>query len=189
MKFNNKMRYAIVMIACVLLNDIGYAIAVWLDAPVWLDVTGTALAALMLEPTAGLLVGLANNFYLALFAYTPSSLFYYSISAAVALIVGIYLRKNGKICKKRIFPAILLVIVASALLSSLLSLWRSGCVPDGAWETRFYTMFLSAGLPQYLACLLGIGVVKTCDTFVTAALVAVLYAATPKKLKFPVAES
>ena len=86
---NNKTRYLTVMAIGVALNIILHQTAAHLQLPMWLDMTGTALAALMLEPAAGLLVGLANNFRIAVFDYTASSLFYYAVSAAVALIVGL----------------------------------------------------------------------------------------------------
>lgn len=68
---NNKKRYLVVMVICVVLNQGCYLLASHFGWPVWLDMTGTALAAVMLEPAAGLLVGLANNFFESVFFLMP----------------------------------------------------------------------------------------------------------------------
>ena len=186
MKWNNKTRYAAVMALCVVLNIVLSEVSGNLHLPVWLDVTGTALAALLLEPTAGLMVGLANNFFLAIFLTGTSSLFYYCISAAVALIVGLLVREpNGAIRKKRILPAMALVLAVSTLLSTLLTLLLSGGVSTSTWEVFYMGFAHSWGSPQPLACLFGVFVIKLYDTLATAALVALLYRLTPRSLKYP----
>lgn len=186
MKWNNKTRYAVVMAACVLLNIVLSELSGALHLPLWLDVTGTALAALLLEPTAGLLVGLANNFFLALFLLGNSSLFYYCVSAAVALIVGLMVReRNGRIRKNRILPAMLLVLVVSTLLSTVLTLLLSGGVSSSGWETHYMELARGWGWPQAAATAWGVFVIKVYDTAVTALLVAALYRLAPQKLKYP----
>jgi energy-coupling factor transport system substrate-specific component len=107
------------MAICVAMNFIFNFLAVTFNWPLWLDVTGTAAAALILEPSAGLIVGLINNFYLAIFEFNASSLIYYAVSAAVALIVGINIRQKNKTVLHRIITTILLVITVSAVLSTL----------------------------------------------------------------------
>lgn len=187
---NNKKRYAIVMACCILLNIVLSEISGNLHLPVWLDVTGTALAALLLEPTAGLLVGLANNFFLAIFLTGTSSLFYYCISAAVALIVGLLVRTpNGPIRKKNILPAAALVLVVSTLLSTLLTLLLSGGVSTSTWEVFYMNFALGWGWPQALATLWGVFVIKLYDTVATGLLVALLYVLTPRKFKYPPANA
>lgn len=190
MKWSNKTRYGVVMAACVLLNVVLSEISGALHLPMWLDVTGTALAALLLEPAAGLLVGLANNFFLAIFLLGNSSLFYYCVSAAVALIVGLMIREpNGPIRKKRILPAALLVLVVSTLLSSGLTLLLSDGVSSSGWETRYMLLALDWGWPQALATTWGVFVIKLFDTIATGLLVAALYTLAPRKLKYPPAQS
>ncbi|MEG0910776.1 MAG: hypothetical protein RSC58_05560 [Ruthenibacterium sp.] len=179
----NKTRYAVVMLLCVVCNTAFYELALAMHWPVWLDVTGTALAALTLEPTAGLLVGLANNFLLAILQGDASSLFYYAVSADVALIVGIYMRKDGKILLKRIVPTLLLVIVSTSILSTALTLWRSGGTLDTWSELAAYEWLTSLGMPHLLALFGGTGIIKALDTVATGGLVALLYLLLPKSLK------
>ena len=179
----NKRRYAIVMILCVFCNTAFYELAEAMHWPVWLDSTGTALAALASEPTARLLVCLTNNFLLAILQGDASSLFYYAVSADVALIVGIYMRKDGKIKIARILPTLLLLIVTTTILSAGLTLWRSGGTLDAWSEIAAYDWISTFGVPHLLALFGGTGIIKLFDTVATGVLVAVLYLMMPKCLK------
>ncbi|CAK7019083.1 MAG: hypothetical protein DELT_03285 [Desulfovibrio sp.] len=182
---NNKMRYLIVMATGVAMNLILHGIASHFHLPVWLDMTGTALAALMLEPAAGLLVGLVNNFCIAVFDYTASSLFYYAVSAAVALIVGLNMRRKDKSLRQRIVSTIVLVIVVSAAISTLLTLWRTGGISESGWEAYYYGIASAWGWPNALACFFGTFVIKIYDVLASAAIVACAYGVLPKVLRAP----
>ncbi len=180
----NAVRYLVVMITGVAMNLLLNQLAQYCNWPVWLDTTGTAYAAIILEPAAGLIVGLVNNTILAAGEFGPATLVYYAVSAAVALIAGVYLKRGGRIEKKRIAPAILLAIAITAALSTLISFWvNNGGPPTGHWENFFYSQAAAAGAPYALACFLGELVVKTFDTLATAALLVAFYFATPKKAR------
>lgn len=180
---NNKTRYLTVMAIGVALNIILHQTAAHLQLPMWLDMTGTALAALMLEPAAGLLVGLANNFRIAVFDYTASSLFYYAVSAAVALIVGLNMRRKGKSLAKRIISTIVLATVVSAVISTLLTLWRTGGTSESTWEMFYSGIASSWGWPQALSYFFGTFVIKIYDVLASAAIVTGMYALLPKSLR------
>lgn len=182
---NTKWRYIIVIAICIVLNELLGSLATAFGWPVWLDVSGTATAALVLEPAAGLLVGLVNNFYIAIGKGDASTLIYYSVSAAVAVIVGVNMRRKGKSMAYRIGTTIVLVIVVSTVLSALTTIWRTGGVPDSVWEINYYNMALGLNIPSALACFFGVLVVKVYDTLVTALLVAIVYFALPRALKRP----
>jgi len=181
----NKVRYFIVMAICVAMNFGFNFLAVTFNLPLWLDVTGTATAAFILEPAAGLIVGLINNFYLAIFEFNASSLIYYAVSAAVALIVGINMRRQNKTILHRVLTTIILVIVVSALLSTLLTMWRAGGLPTAEWEIYYYNMALAWGLPNIVSCFFGTFVIKVYDTLAVALIVAIVYGIMPRALKFP----
>lgn len=181
----NRTRYLIVMALGVVLNIALYNLASYFSLLVWMDITGTVLAALVLEPAAGLLVGLANNFYLALFVFDRTTLIYYVVSAAAALIAGLLLKKEGKIRWRRILPTVVLVIAVSAVLSTAVTVWRDGGIPTAEWEIHFYNwaiQYLHA--PRIPACFFGIFVMKIFDTLAVAVIVAFLYGVLPKKLKY-----
>lgn len=174
-------RYGLILLLCVALNWGLNRIAGYFNWPVWLDTTGTALAALLLEPTAGLMVGLISNMIEAIATYGTSSLFYYSISAAVALIAGVYIGKDGLRSPKRVVSGIAFAIIVSAGLSTLIDFWISGGAPPQTyWEHFFYNKAASASWPPLLANLAGELVVKTFDTLAVTGIVALLYRLLPK---------
>lgn len=186
MKMTNKLRYALVMVLSVAINWGFYELASdgMLNLPVWLDIGGTALAAIALEPAAGLLVGFVNNFLLALEMGDASNIIYFGVSAAVAVVCGLCMRKEGKISLKRLLPTMGLLIVITSLLSTVLTIWRNGGTPDATWELFYYDFALSWGWPQGLACLFGTAVIKVYDTVATALLVAFFWLILPKSLKY-----
>lgn len=177
-------RYAIVMVISVIFNFTFYLIAHFNHLPLWMDLQGTALAALVLEPAAGLIVGLINNFIEAIFFYDASSLIFYGTSALVALIVGIYIRKNGKISAKRIIPTMIYVLLATTTLTTILTIWRTGGVSDSGWERYFYDIAMQFGVHPYIANFFGIFVLKLNDLIAGTILITILYNVLPKKLRY-----
>lgn len=183
MRTFNLKRYTIVMIICVILNLVFYLAAHFCHLPVWLDMQGTVLAAIVLEPAAGLLVGLFHNFVEAIFFYDVSSIIYFGVSASAALIAGLFLVKEGKIQKRRIPAAILLIAASTTFISTLLTYWTSAGVPDSMWERHFYQLALNAGVPKILSTVFGIFVLKAGDLLISSVLVAIAYLFLPKALK------
>lgn len=180
---NNKKRYAIVITISIVFNLVFYLCAHYGHLPVWLDMQGTAFAAMVLEPTAGLLVGLANNFIEAIFFYDVSSIVYFAVSASVALIVGLYLSNHGKIKYKRIIPTMILVLLVTTLINTILTFWVSGGIPDSSWELKFYHLAKDCGMPQIVSTFFGIFVLKASDIIVSSGLITILYILLPKSLK------
>lgn len=184
---SKRKRYLIVMALSVLMNQGFYILAsddVW-NLPFWLDFSGTAFAAIVLEPAAGLLVGFVNNFYLAVAAGSPGNIIYFAVSAAVAVICGVCMRKGGKLSLKRILPTMGLLVLVTACLSTLLTIWRTGGVCDSRWELFYYNIAVGWGWSKYAACFFGTLVIKGFDTLATAAIVAVFWLLLPKGLKAP----
>lgn len=181
---SNKTRYGIIMLLGVLLNQIFFTLSALLNLPFWLDLPGTALAAIVLEPTAGLLVGFVNNFYEAIFYKDANGIIYYAVSASVALIVGINMRKEGRIVWKRALMTIPLVIIVTSVLSTVLLYWDSGGVLISHWEIVYHDFFLGIGLPNYISTFLGIFVIKVYDTLASGVIIAVTYFILPAKLKY-----
>lgn len=180
----NKIKnYIIIMIISVFLNLGIYYIAHVFHLPMWIDNVGTAYAAVALEPTAGLIVAFATNFYQAAFVYDSSSLVYYAVSATAALTFGIILRKNKAVTFKKLPQTMIYYFIIATLLSTLLTLWRTAGVPDSGWELHFYTMALDNGVPNVIACLFGTAVLKVADTIVMAILIPLFVSLTPKRIK------
>ncbi len=176
--------YALVMGLGLLLNIVLGQLIKVLNLPLWLDVTGTALTALLLDPAAALLVGLATNLFTAVITFTPGALIYFTTSAMVAILVSAYLKKGGVLQKRRIVPCVLLVALFSTLLTAGTDLWITmGGAPLNYWEHFFYEAATSMGLP-YLAAFFGAHlIVQSIDAVCVAALVALLYTLWPKTQK------
>ena len=176
----NVKRYTIIMLLSIALNMVFYNIAHFYHLPAWLDSWGTAYAAFLLEPTAGLLVAFATNFYEAAFIYDSSSLIYYATSATVALGVGICMRKAGDISWKRIGLMFIVVFISGTLISSSITLWRTGGIPDSGWERHFYELAMIKTQSPFLSCIFGTGVIKFIDVSIITLLLPVFYFLTPK---------
>ena len=168
-------RYALIMLVGVALNQLLSFITNTFRLPLWLDTVGTVLTALILQPAAALLVGLVDNFILAIISNDTSKIFYYAISAATALIVGFFLKKKGRLRIDNIAPAMLLTVIVSTVLSILISLMRTGTVTAAPAEITYATFGAAIGLPSYLAASLGILIVKTYDVVVTAIIAGAIY--------------
>lgn len=179
----NTWRYVIMMTLGVVMNIVFHEIASALNLPMWLDYTGTALCAIVLEPTAGLLVGLTNNFFLAIESHSPDLIIYYAVSAAIALIVGLGMRKNQRLCLKRIPLVMVLLVLVCATLSTALTFWRANGISNHFWENYYCSGLAQMGLPYWLSLFGGIALVKVFDATVTVMIDLLIYFALPKWLK------
>ncbi len=182
---NTAVKYIVILLAGILMNQIFYTVASSFNLPVWLDTCGTAFAAIALEPVAGIIVGFINNFYLSILHNDMSTIIYFASSAAVAVICGICMRdKEGKVKFKKIGISLLLVFVVTTILSAGLTIIRNGGIPlNNYWENYFYTIAADAGIPGPVSCFFATGVVKVFDVLANAAVVILFYIITPKALK------
>ena len=182
MTFKQK-RYAVIMMICVAVNMIPEEIMTRVSAPLWMDVTGTIAATIILEPAAGLIVGLINNFFRAIFINGPTTLVYYSVSAAAALLAAIMLDRENRLRFGRVVISTVLIIVASTLLSGLLKYWRIGGVSNLYWENYFSEIAASRGFGTFLSGMFGTFVIKVPDTIASVILAVIMYKLTPEKYR------
>lgn len=181
MIMSERKRYWIVMIISLALNMGLKQVTYYCDMPFFLECTGTVLAAVILEPAAGLLAGLAENFMLAVIWNGPTSILYFTISASYALLFGNLLVRQHKILWKRMPLTMLLtfagVVVSDAVISFLM---------DGSqlarWEGAYQAIGLKAGMPEAAAYLFGIGAIQGFDVLATAAVFILLYYLLPRSL-------
>lgn len=179
----NTKKYAVIMLLGVVFNLGFYYIAHVFHLPAWMDCIGTSYVAVVLEPTAGLLVAFTTNFFQATFIYDISSIIYYFVSAVAALTFGILLRKGGKIIWKRL-PLVLAAYVSlSTILSSLITIWRTAGIPDSGWERHLYQIALDNGIPVIFACMFGVLILKLVDACIMAVIIPMFYLITPKSMK------
>ncbi len=156
--------YAVVMAACILLNEGLYALSGALGLPLWLDTTGTALAAVLLEPAAGLIVGFVNNLVLAVQFGNAGNLLYYCLSAISALVFGILFGRGRKISPRSFAWAALFLVAAESAISTLLAFSLAGGALTTAAEQQYGAWLATAGLPGPAAVFGALLVDKLIDT-------------------------
>ena len=85
-----KLRYGIcILLFCIALNFVGKYIAGCYQLPVWLDMIGTCIASYYGGLWIGILVGLSNNLFLAI--YDSMALVYAVTSVMAAVLIHIFI--------------------------------------------------------------------------------------------------
>lgn len=163
--------YALTMLACVVLNEVLYAVATTLGLPVWLDTVGTALAAVLLEPAAGLLVGFANNLILAVQMGNAGNLLYYCLSAITALVFGTLFAREKKITLRSVGWAALFLVVLESALSCLLAFSLASGHLTTATEQFYGSLLSGVNLPEVVVVYGALFVDKLFDTIAVFVLV------------------
>ena len=145
-------------------NEALYFAAQALGTPVWLDTTGTALAAILLEPAAALIVGFANNLILAVQFGNAGNLLYYGLSAITALVYGIVFARGTRITLRSLGWAALFLVVGESLISTALSFSLAGGQLTTATEQLYGDVLAGWGVPGVLAVFGALLVDKLIDT-------------------------
>lgn len=175
-------RYMIVMAIGIVINFVCYLAAHYGHLPMWIDVVGTAYVAMALEPAAGLIVGFVINLVQASLFYDSANVIFYMTVASTSLIVGILMRKQGRICLGRIIPVMLLLLAVNTVLAGSISIWK-GSMSSG-WENYFSQWLLSrVSAPAFAGVYFGTFVLKVADVLVMGVLLPVLWKLTPAGLK------
>lgn len=156
-------RYIIAILSCSALNGLLYSLASFMNLPMWLDTTGTILAAVILEPAAGVIVGLINNFSLSVISYGSSALIYFLTSATIAVLAGFLCRKNGKLKLYLLPKAAAFAWFCGSLVNTVILFFRSNGVPANYWEFSMYNNLLNLNLPNFLATFISIAIIKLFD--------------------------
>lgn len=174
-------RYFLFFLLGIALNLGLYNVAHFFHLPAWIDNVGSALIAFLIEPSLGLLVAFATNFYQAAFIYDSSTLIYYAASAATALIFGIGMRKEGRIHWKRLPLCVLVFVGINTFLEGSITMWRTGGISDSGWEQQFYYAALDAGIANWIACYGSALLLKIVDGLILGVSMGVGYLLIPKK--------
>ena len=183
-----KKRYIAVMLLGLALNIGLYWISHIFKLPMWLDTVGTAVTAVALEPAAGLVIGYATNLFESSAIYMSGTIVFYAITAACALIFGVMLRKNGRVSWRRLPLAAVSYVLASSVLSALITLWSTGA-PDSGWELALYLAAKARGVAPFLANVIAAGALKVADTAVMCAALPLVWRLLPCSLKNETLES
>ncbi|GAA1499007.1 ECF transporter S component [Paeniglutamicibacter kerguelensis] len=123
----------ILMVACVGINVAGFSIVPWLSLPLYLDMVGTAIAALVLGPWYGVAVGLMTN-AIGLSITDSSSIWFGLVNIVGALIWG-YGARRFRLCQSFSRYVLLNAVVAVActlVATTLLVLLFNGATGHAA---------------------------------------------------------
>ena len=174
MKTHPKVRlYSAIMFLGIALNLVLYVFTSLIGQPFWLDTTGTALVACILEPTAGIIVAYVNNLVLALISGNAANLLFFAESAVVALAYGLLLphlheEENPQI---NTLKTVCIVIAARVAISFGLTLLLANDTLVSQYQVFYQNALLDAGLPWVAATLLTIVIDRSLDTIVVFFLV------------------
>ncbi|MEG2024019.1 MAG: ROK family protein [Gordonibacter sp.] len=138
--------YAATMAACLLTNEVLYAVSVAFGTPLWLDTVGTALAAILLEPTAGLIIAFVNNLVQAIQFGNAGNLLYSGMGAIAALVFGVLFARGKKITSKSLGWAALFLVGAGGLISCILTFSLYGGALSTPTQQLYYDALGTLGL-------------------------------------------
>lgn len=178
----NFKRYLAVMVIGALMNLLLPMAVRPLNLPLGLDMSGTALAAVVLEPAAGIILGFLNNFISSIQQGDPSTVIYFALSAATAVISGVLLHGKRK-SLPRVLAVMGLSLVVLSVLSATFTMWRTGGRSDLYWQRYFFDMLRAKGLPVVVSCFVGAFIQLAGTVTASTAVTTLVYLVLPKSLK------
>ncbi len=133
--------------------------------PLWLDTTGTAIVACMLDPAAAIIVSFVDNLIIAIYQNNPQSLLYFSESALVALVYAFMYRRadDGKVPLRNALKVLFVIILSESAISFVLTLWLSKGVFMTPYQEGYRVFFTEQGVNYYLATFLALVVDRSFD--------------------------
>lgn len=148
--------YTIALFAagCIAVNCGGRFLALWLQLPLWLDSFGTVLAAYVLGPVCGTMVGMTGNIIYSM-VNSWDSMIYALVSAMVGISVGLCAKKGYL---KSLFGALsvsFLVTVISVLISVPINFRFSGGYTQNIWGDGIIEAMRKIGFNNFFSCCIG----------------------------------
>ena len=172
-------KYLAYMTVFALLDCALYGAMSLLGFPVWLDTTGTALAAFALEPAAGFIVGFVDSLILAFINGNAGNLLFYGECAVVVLTYGVFLRAWR--AKLGAFRAAVCAVLTIAVLQSAISLILTNILAYGvittSFEIAYENYFMGIGMPQAGAHIIATFIDRVLDATAVLALVTAMHSA------------
>ncbi len=139
--------------AGIALNYVLCASFSYLEQPLWLDTTGTALVACALDPAAGIILSFINNLIIAVYQDSPQNILYFSESAVVALLYGYLFKqgKDGKLPYQNTGKVLLSIILIQTAITLFLSFSLHGGTFTTLFETGYRDFLCAQGVDYYAA--------------------------------------
>lgn len=158
----------IIIIFGILLNIAGRFIAQKLNLPIWLDVTGTCVAAYFAGIFGGVIAGAANNLFFGMF--TPSALCYMLVSITVGVLFAYCARKGYLEDFATVMLASFVVGCFSIAVSTPLNLVFNNGKTDNMWGDALFDMMEWNGMPKVLSALADEFIIEIIDKQVSVIL-------------------
>ena len=114
----------LITLGSIAINLIGKALASAVSIPLWLDTFGTVLAAYVLGPFAGAVVGAATN---VIYGFTvTSSMVYAVVSIAIGVLSGIMARKDAFKTLQGTMGVCAVVTLTATAVSTVINAYTQG---------------------------------------------------------------
>ena len=145
--------FSLQVLVCLFLNWAGDRIVSALNWPVWIDSVGTVLAAWIMGPWCGAVVGATSNLMLYMLYRAP---WYYAlISIMVAIFVGIAARRKHLDTLLGSMTTGALLAVATAIASYPINLALNDGDMGNAWGNAVIGFLREAGIPVWIGLFAG----------------------------------
>jgi energy-coupling factor transport system substrate-specific component len=160
-----KYQLVIFLVGCVLINYVGKELAVRCSLPLWFDAVGTVLAAYMMGPVWGALVGAAGNVIHGFF--NPISFIYALTSMSIGICVGCFAKR--RFLKSFFWTLSISVLVAgiSTLISVILNVLFYNGMTSNMWGDGVIGFLKEQGCPSGLCYFIGEFYVDFLDKILT----------------------
>lgn len=140
--------YSCIMLICFLLDILLYFFSPFIGLPFWLDMTGTALAAIVLEPAAGILIGFANNLFIVLYSGGTGSILFFFESAITAVAFGVLLARGKKVTFKSIALIYFFCVFVEQVVDFIIKINLKFPYTDSIFYKTLYDTFGVIGLNE-----------------------------------------
>ena len=150
---------------CIVINFVGNFINGNLSLPVWLDTFGTVIAAYVLGPVCGAIVGASSNIVLSF--WDGTSLAYGIKSILISLSVGYAARKKYFETIFHVMTVAGLVTIVSVIISSSLNLLIYDGSTGNIWGDGVRDYFITRGIPSMIAAFIGQFYLEFSDKLIT----------------------
>jgi energy-coupling factor transport system substrate-specific component len=148
-KFTRKkgqMAWFCVLIALsVLMNYFGGLLATTYKLPVWLDSSGTVLAAYLGGPVCGALVGMTGNF-VAYIVYGDNWV-YAIVSIAIGVVVGLAAKRKKFASLLGIFTTAAMLAMTATVVAMPLNIFFGNKSTGNVWGDAVYGFLMEKGIP------------------------------------------
>ena len=141
--------FCVLIALSVLMNYFGGLLANNWKLPIWLDSTGTVLAAYLGGPVCGALVGMTGNF-VAYIVYGDSWL-YAIVSIAIGIVVGLAAKRKHFNTLLDIFTTAAMLALTATVVALPLNLFFGNNSTGNVWGDAVSGFLAEKGIPEYLS--------------------------------------